>query len=227
MKKKIFFLVNNLEEFCSYDLLKKYLYDVSITVGETFPEHPEDYDLVILWNYKKIIHGLNGISNIILFHASDLPKGKGWAPIYYTIVNKEEYYTITGLFAANEVDSGDIIVKARFKMKDNYTATILRQWDNDISLILIKKILEKFKDKPLKGMKQTGNETYFKRRYRDDNEISLDERLKEIVDKLRASEPQHPAFFFYNGYKYFIFIQPEFEPKFPDDLEIIFYDSTQ
>jgi methionyl-tRNA formyltransferase len=225
--KKIFFLVNSLDEFDFQDLIKKYLPDIRVSAGESLPEHTEDYDLVILWSYKKIIPNLSGKKNIILFHSTDLPKGKGWAPIYYTIIQKNEYFTITGILADEKVDAGNVIVKARFKIKDNYTAEHLRGWDKEISIMLIKEILARFEGKKLEGIRQTGKDSFYKKRSPEDNEISPDVKVADIIDHLRACERSHSAYFIYNDIKYFIYIEPAEKPDFPDDLEVKFYDSAQ
>lgn len=224
--KKIFFLLNKLEEFDFQEYIKKYLGDVSVSKGESLPESSDNYDLIILWSYRKILKNISNKKNIILFHSTDLPSGKGWAPIYYSIYNNLEYFTISGIFAADEVDSGDIIIKARFKIKNNYTAEIIRECDREISILLIKKILERFDNKPLQGKKQEGISSTYVRRKPEDNQISTNDALKDIINHLRACEKNHPAFFVFNGTKYFINIIPAIKPKFPKDLEIEFYDSS-
>ena len=137
--KKIFFVVNNIKEFEFENLITKYLPKVDIKIGKLLPKNVKKYDLIILWNYKKIIKDLPKENNVILFHSSDLPKGKGWAPIYYSIISKQKYFIISGIIANEKVDAGDIIVKARFKIQVNYTAGFLRKLDNEISIILISK----------------------------------------------------------------------------------------
>ena len=108
MKQKIFFLVNDFSEFDFNEYLKKHLTHVEITVGNSLPSNTDDFDLIILWSYRKIIKNIENKNNIILFHSTDLPKGKGWAPIYYSIFNNEKFFTISGITASNKVDSGKI-----------------------------------------------------------------------------------------------------------------------
>lgn len=225
--KKIFFLINHLDEFDFYEFVKKHLTDMNVSVGDSLPSHIEEYDLIILWSYRKIIPNISNRKNIIIFHSSDLPDGKGWAPIYYSISKGLEYYTISGILPSDEVDSGDIIVKARFKMKDNYTAEIIRRWDQEISIILITKILEKFNGKEIRGKKQEGVGSFYPKRKPVDNEIDVKSSISDILLHLRACERQHPPFFVYNKTKYFITLEPEIIPDFPNDLEITFFDSSQ
>jgi len=222
--KKIFFVVNNIKEFEFENLITKYLPKVDIKIGKLLPKNVKKYDLIILWNYKKIIKDLPKENNVILFHSSDLPKGKGWAPIYYSIISKQKYFIISGIIANEKVDAGDIIVKARFKIQDNYTAGFLRKLDNEISIILISKILKKMKSS-VKGKKQISAGDTHSRRYEKDNQIDVKLPFKQIINHIRACEEKHPAFFYLNKTKYIIRIEPDVKPDFPNDLEIEFYDS--
>lgn len=222
--KKVFFLLNKISEFNFTDLLEKYISDCEVTIGESLPGHTEDYDLIVLWNYRKILQNVAGKKNIILFHSSDLPEGKGWAPIYNAISRGKEYYVISGVFADTKVDSGNIIIKARFKIRDDYTAEYIREWDSEITIRLIKEILIRFDNSEIKGMEQTGNDSFYPKRKPEDNEIKLDEKFGEVINKLRACEKSHPAFFVHRGQKYNVLIEPWDAPKFPEDLQIEFYD---
>ncbi len=224
--KKIFFVVNSMKEFDFENLITKYLPKVDIKIGKSLPKNTEKYDLIVLWSYKKIVRSLPKENNVILFHSSDLPKGKGWAPIYYSLVSKQKYFTISGIIANERVDAGDIIIKARFKMQDNYTAEYLRKWDHEISIMLISKILKKMNGS-INGKKQIskGGNTY-PRRYEKDNQIDVKLPFKQIINHIRACEEKHPAFFYLNKTKFIVKIEPEIKPDFPKDLEIKIYDST-
>jgi len=219
MKQKIFFLLNDLSDFNFQEYLKKYLKNIEIFLGTTFPENPEKFSLIILWSYRRILKNLENQNNVILFHSTDLPKGKGWAPIYYSIFNNETFFTISGITASNKVDSGKIIVKAKFKILPNHTAEYIRKWDEEISIILIKTILKKIKNTKISGIPQKGKITFYKKRLPEDNELSS----KNMINHLRACEKNHPAFFYNKNEKFFINIEPENIPKFPKDLKIKFY----
>ena len=223
---KVFFLVNTMEESPFKGKLKKYLSSMSVTIGESLPKSINEYDLVILWSYRKVIPNLSQYRNIIVFHSSNLPEGKGWAPIYYAIKEMDTHFTITGFLASDEVDAGDIIVKARFTLLPSYTAHFLRQWDHEISLLLVQKILRRYKGRTIQGVSQAVEATYRPRRKSEDNEINIKTPFVELIPHLRACENSHPAFFHYEGVKYQVTVEPEPQPEFPKDLKITFYDST-
>ncbi len=220
--KKVFFVVNDVGDFSFKEEADKYLPGVDVSAGVNLPANRGVYDLIVLWSYRKIIPDLSPNVNVMVFHSSDLPEGKGWAPIFHTVYEKQPFYTITGILASDAVDSGDIVVKAKFRMKPQYTAEILRKWDSEITLRLIGMILHRFPDSNIVGTKQTGKGSYYKKRQPEDNEVPLDARLSDILQLLLASEPGHPVFVNYGGVRFNLFLSPAVIPDFPDDLEVIF-----
>ena len=217
--KKVFFLVNSLDEFTFEDHLRRH--GVEFEVGTALPPEDHAFAMVVLWSYRKIIPDISRIRNTVVFHSSDLPAGKGWAPIFNTITRKLDYYTITGILASDSVDAGDVVVKARFKMNVSYTATILRRWDDEICAILIKEMVAKFGGNRLVGKPQPGSENFYARRRPEQNEIDTTRPFSDAVDLLRACEVSHPAFFVYEGHRFQVTLKPETEPVFPGDLEIV------
>ena len=220
--RKVFFVVNQLSEFTFQLYLQKYLYNVEVAVGTEVPMMPYEYSMVILWSCKKIITPNSDYRNYIVFHSSDLSKGRGGAPIYYSFSNSQDYYVISGIFADQRMDSGDVVVKARFKMKDNYVASVVREWDNEISILLIKLLLDKYPDDKIVGVKQTGADSYMKRRKPEDSEIDVNERLVDLLPHIRGCEKKYPAFFRQGDEMFNIFVEPVSKLKFPDDIEILF-----
>jgi methionyl-tRNA formyltransferase len=219
---RLFFVLNSLSEFDFGVLLEKHLPGVHADVGTQLPRNPADYRLVVLWSYRKVVAAPAGSKNIVLFHSSDLPKGRGWAPIYHALVEHEEYFVVSGIFAAAEVDAGDVIVKARFKILPNYTAADLRRFDRELSLMLLREILSRFEGRQIAGIAQSGNPTSRPRRTPEDCQIDLDRPFRDIVDHLRACEPRSPAFFESEGCRYLVSIEAADIPDFPKDIQVVF-----
>ena len=222
MNPRICFLLNSLEEFCFQEQLNLYLprdkFDVTIT--ETFPDDPLKYQLIVPWNYRKIIKQAEEFGNIVVMHSSNLPEGRGWAPVYYSFIEKKSEYYISGILAANEVDTGDIIVQARFPIKDEYTAPFIRVLDEELSLLLVAKILEHWPEGNLVGRKQVGNGSYRNRRYPINNQINIKDSIEKLLPHLRGVEQKSPAFFIYNDVKYFINVLLEISPNKPEKVII-------
>ena len=116
---------------------------MEITVFFSSKEHPV-YPHLLRWQKKESdshnIHLTNKITEIqngdILFliacgeivkndvrsrfkktlcvHESDLPKGRGWSPVVYSILNNERKIFMTLFEAGDKIDSGDIWKKMFF-----------------------------------------------------------------------------------------------------------------
>ena len=222
MKKKICFLFNNIKEYNFKNLVKLYLpkknFDISLST--VFPKNFKSFDLIIPWSYKKIIKGKKKLSNTIIIHSSNLPKGRGWAPIYHSVRDGHSDYTISSIFASKDVDKGNIIVKASFPILPEYTAKYLREVDTEISILLIRKIFDKWQNSQITSKKQIGIGSYHPRRFPKDNEVKINYSLKKILPHIRAVENNNPAFFYFKNVKYIIKVYPENEPDFPKKIKI-------
>jgi methionyl-tRNA formyltransferase len=220
--KKIYFLLNHPLEFKAQSYCDKYLFDCDISYGTSLPIDAQKIDLVIPWNYKKIIKNYK-YNNVIVFHSSDLPEGKGWAPIFNVFNKKLKEYVISAILMDESVDSGDVVAKARFEIKNTYTANFIRKVDERITIMMISKIIEKFEGVAITGIKQdNAKETYYKRRYPENNKLNITKCLESLMPILKACEDNHPAFFEYEGDEFIISIKPKAPPTFPEDLEIVF-----
>jgi len=222
MKPRICILLNNFDEFVFEELLHRYLPAdrCEVTIAESFPDDSAKFQLIVPWSYRKIINQAEEACNVVIMHSSDLPEGRGWAPVYHAFKEQKSEYVISGIFAANEVDTGDVIVRARFPMEVGYTASFLRKIDEELSLLLVARILEQWPEGNLTGVKQSGSISYRRRRYPRDNEIDISKSLESLLPHLRGVEAKSPAFFLYNDVKYLIEIRPESAPNKPEHVTI-------
>jgi methionyl-tRNA formyltransferase len=215
-------LLNRLDEFDFEDAIRRYLpadrFEVTIT--DTLPENLCNYRLVIPWCYRQVIKQVARAGNVVVMHSSELPDGRGWAPIYHAFSEQKSEYVISGILAADEVDTGDVIVRARFTIEAGYTAPFIRALDKELSVMLVAKILEHWPDGPPAGTRQVGSGSFRPRRHPTDNEIDLSASLIEILPHLRGVESASPAFFFYRGVKYLIEVRPEAAPGKPRQVTI-------
>ncbi len=215
---KICLIFNSYDEIPESSYLSRLLplsqFDVTITTS--FPENPNYFTIIVPFSYRKIIPEALLTPNIVIFHSSALPHGRGWAPIAYTILENQSTYTPTRLIASSTVDSGDILVKASFPMKVSYTAPFLRSVDYQIMLYLIGKVTTYWPKLHNNGVPQ--NQILPPRRRRDacDSLVDLNQSLNEILPLLRAAESSYPVFCIYDNEKYFISCHPESPPVFPE-----------
>jgi len=217
MRPRICFLLNNLDEFNFEKMLYSYFpvekYEVKVTA--VFPENPNHFQLIVLWNYHRIIKDAAKYRNVVVIHSSDLPEGRGWAPIYHSFKEEKKEYVMSAILAATEVDAGDIIMRARFQIEDGYTASFVRELDQEVSLMMVTKILNQWPDGIASGIQQSGVSSYHVRRFPKDNEIDISKPLKTLLPHLRGLESNNPAYFFLNKVKYLIDVRPEALPNKP------------
>lgn len=222
MSMDIYFVVEKEADLSFLSFVDKYLAVYTVKIGENMPDRPEDYRLIVLWNLRYIIRDLPICRNVVVFHGSDLPKGRGWAPIYHALADQHDEYVLSAIFAAPKVDSGDVVAKARFRILPSYTADSLRRFDEEISVMLAAAILKRFEDRTIVGKPQLGEATYYKRRIPDDSEVDVNKPLSDLLPHLRACGRDHRAFFDWQGCRYRIEITPEELPGLPSDMHIEF-----
>ena len=145
-------------------------------------------------------------NNNIVVHASDLPKGKGFAPLQWQILKGENDIPITLFEAVEAVDAGPYYIKSII----HYNGTELY---DELRQILGEKIIEmciEFVDRynELKPIEQKGEESFYRRRTFKDDEIDIEKSIKELFNHFRiADNERFPLFFNYQGNKYIINIE--------------------
>ena len=224
LKKKILFVLEKSKKKQIDYLFSKHLKKLQIHVVYKMLKRPENYRLIVLWNLKKIIKKIPKINNVIVIHSSDLPKGRGWAPLYYALANNNLKHTISAFLVSKHADRGDIIAKAKFSISPLHTVETLRKVDAEICIMMIGLILKHFRGRLISGSKQKGKPTYFARRYPADSKININKALVKIIPHLRGCGNEYPAFFNWRGYKFQLFLKAKSKPKFPTDLKIKFFD---
>jgi len=222
MKRRICILLNNLNEYNFQELVHRYLSieTYEVTIAESFPDDPSRYSIIVPWNYRKVISQAEKAGNVVVLHSSNLPEGRGWAPIYHAFSEQKDEYVISGIFAKNEVDTGNVIVRARFSIEDGYTAPFIRAVDRELSLLLVSKILENWPNGNPLGVAQVGTASFRSRRYPIESQIDPSKTLLELLPHLRGIEGSCPAFFYIGGTKYLIKIRPEIQPNKPPKVII-------
>lgn len=224
-RKKVFFLLNSLEEYNFDQYVRKYLprSQFRILIGTELPKDSAKYSIIIPWSYRRQIQNTKSYKNLVIFHTSDLPQGRGWSPIANLILNDTPMYTMTGFLPNRKIDDGDVILKLSFPMKSSYTATILRKWDAELSIVATRILLDKFDGKELSGKEQEDSKaTYFEKRNPEMGQLNLNISLLEDFNLLRSAEEDHPCFIFYKGDKFRVTIEPMDLPIFPQDIRVVF-----
>jgi len=165
-------------------------------------------DLGIFISCIKIIskEGLLKNTSNIVCHPSDLPKGKGFSPIAWEILDGSNKITFT-LFEANEgVDDGNIYFKETVLLQGDELNDELRKIQANTTFNLIYKYISGFPEN--KSYSQKGSETFYRRRTTQDSELDINKTIDNQFNLLRiVDNERYPAFFIKNGKKYKIKIE--------------------
>ena len=139
--------------------------------------------------------------NNIVVHPSDLPKGRGWSPLAWQIIEGKDIIPITLFEASKEVDSGDIYLKDNIRLDGT-------ELNDDIKKKQGLKTIEmicKYVHNQNKGKKQFGEATFYKKRTISDIELDINKSINDQFNLLRVVDNErYPAFFRISGKKYII-----------------------
>jgi methionyl-tRNA formyltransferase len=137
----------------------------------------------------------------LIVHESKLPKGKGWSPLTWQILEGKTEVPITLIEAEEDIDGGRVYNQELMKFQGTELIKEIRQ----IQAAHTRKLLFDFiKDYPKsKGIKQEGESTYYKKRTPPDSKLDVNKTIKEQFNLLRVVDnDRYPAFFRHKGCEY-------------------------
>ena len=115
--------------------------------------------------------------------------------------------------ASDGVDDGDIYLQKTLMLSGNELNNELR---NKQAILTIKMCLDFIKnyDSLKFPSKQSGNETFYKKRRKKDSELDINKTIKEQFNLLRiVNNDEYPAFFIINECKYILQIEKAHENR--------------
>ena len=154
------------------------------------------FDVVFPIGFTKILSKkfLNENKFVIIIHESNLPKGKGFAPVQWQIINKKNKIPVTMIKADLKIDSGDIIARKNIILKGNELYDEIRSKQFKVTEKLIFDFIKKYPK--IKFKPQKGKETFFKKRFESNSELDINKTIKSQFNLLRISNNKEwPAFF--------------------------------
>ncbi len=176
--------------------------------AELFHDHkdiPEGFQVSFLLSYYRIVEKkyLEMRRHNLVVHESALPKGRGWAPLFWQILEGVNKIPVCLIEAAEKMDEGDIYLKDDITYEGHELRGDLREKQALKTIDLCIRFLDEYEN--LKPVKQKGKVTCYKKRTPADSELDVNKSLIEQFNLMRtANNDEFPAFFRYNGHKYII-----------------------
>jgi UDP-2,4-diacetamido-2,4,6-trideoxy-beta-L-altropyranose hydrolase len=139
----------------------------------------------------------------IVVHESDLPRGRGWSPLTWQVLEGKQQIPISLIEARESVDSGDIYLQSTIALNGNELVGELRSAQAAATLALCREFVSQYPFVCSEGRAQTGTPSYYGRRRPEDSEFDPDKTLREQFNLLRVADPdRYPAFFELAGRRY-------------------------
>ncbi len=138
----------------------------------------------------------------LVIHASALPKGRGWSPHIWQILEGRSAITVTLLEAEDQVDSGRIWKQEVMHIENHEVFHEINAKLFELEIRLMDFAVDHFD--LVRPVEQTDVEpTYYRKRQPEDSRLDPHKSLAEQFDLLRVADPnRYPAFFDFNGHRY-------------------------
>ncbi len=137
----------------------------------------------------------------LVVHESALPKGKGWSPMTWQVLEGKRKIPVTLFEAAESVDSGVIYAQNSIALTGSELVDELREKQGKATIALALSFVRKYP--VIRGKKQSGRATFYPRRKPKDSELDPNKTIAEQFDLLRVVDNErYPAFFKYRGHEY-------------------------
>ncbi len=146
----------------------------------------------------------------VVVHQSDLPRGRGFSPLTWQILEGKNEIPVSVLEAIDEVDAGPIYYKDVMRFEGHELIDELRRVSAETSIRLCKKFLNSAE--PPAASEQRGEPHFYPKRKAVDSVLDVSKSIGEQFDLLRTVDNEkYPAWFSFRGKKYKISIE-----KMPD-----------
>lgn len=145
-----------------------------------------------------------GYDAVLVLHASDLPKGRGWSPYIWDIIAGADRINVCLLEASDPVDTGAIWLRREILLAGHELLSEIHALLFDAEIALIEAAIVNYADiEPRAQLGEHGQ--YFRRRTPEDSRLDPNQTIAQQFNLLRVTDPKRfPAFFDYRGHRYLI-----------------------
>lgn len=139
----------------------------------------------------------------LLVHESDLPQGRGFAPMTWQIIEGKSHIPVCLLEAGKDADSGPIIYRDEIALKGTEIWDEWRALQGKKTIELCQKFLNE--KAPPQGQAQSGEGSSHARRRARDSQLDPNKTIADQFDLMRTVHNEdYPAFFEHRGQRYIL-----------------------
>ena len=161
-------------------------------------------DILFLISCHEIIGKdvLDLYKSTLVIHASDLPKGRGWSPYIWQILEGSNRIPVTLLEAGGQVDSGAIWKQLILGFEGHETCEEIHQALFQLEIELMDFAVSNF-DKVIPRLQDQREPTYYRKRTPEDSMLDPDRSIADQFDLIRVADlKRFPAYFDFRGHRY-------------------------
>lgn len=147
------------------------------------------------------------VHNLVV-HESDLPRGRGWSPLTWQILEGKNEIPIVLFESEKNVDSGVIYFSDVMHFEGHELIDEMRCVQAHKTFSLCNQFVDNYPQVVMKGRAQEGTPSYYRRRSFEDSELEINKSLKDQFSLLRVVDNDYyPAYFVINGHRYVLSIK--------------------
>ena len=211
---KIAILTTKNQWFESYaDALSEKLGNIPIFNNHV--DFDNKYDIIFILSYHKIIpqEVLEKNKHNIVIHESPLPKGKGWSPLFWQILEGKNNIPFTMVEAGDGVDNGDIYMQEMLELTNYELNEELRGKQAKIIIQMCVKFVNDYEKYKI-PVKQNGDESFYKKRDKKDSKLNIDKTIRDQFNLLRiVNNSDYPAYFELDGNRYTLKVELDYSSE--------------
>ena len=121
----------------------------------------------------------------LVVHASDLPRGRGFSPLVWLILEGAKQIPVCLLEAASDVDAGPVVYRDCIAYEGHELNDELRMRLGESHVALCRRFMAE--PAPVAGVLQTGEPTRYRRRIPADSRLDPDRSIAEQFDLFVSS----------------------------------------
>ena len=148
--------------------------------------------------------------NTLVVHESNLPQGRGWAPMTWQILEGYKSIAVSLIEAEDEVDAGVIYAQEWINLNGTELNAEWRTLQANATKRLCRGWVNHHHEWLKTARYQSGNATFYARRRPKDSKLDVNKTIAEQFDLLRVVDNQnYPAFFSHRGRMFVLRIEPK------------------
>ena len=142
----------------------------------------------------------------LVVHESALPRGRGFAPVVWQVLQGTRRIPIVLFEAVKQADAGPIYLRDELVLEGHELMNEIRHLQGRMTATLCRHFVQQYPK--VMGTPQTGRASWFRRRWPKDSRLHIEKTLHEQFSLLRTVDNErYPAYFDHAGHRYFVRIE--------------------